>query len=256
MVRILVAASLIAAAVSPALARTFTVKNNCPYTIWPAHFTDLNVAPNVPNHPTGWEQKAGASVSFFVPNNWKAGRLWARTDCDFNISAPPLQCSTGGCNGGLRCDPRTGTGVPPVTVAEWTFQGDGNQDFYDVSLVDGFNIPMKIDISPAQCADPACNVNLNPACPNELKHVVNGQVKGCKSACFANLDGNQANSPNCCSGQYGLPGTCPPSGVQFYDFFKSRCPTSYAYAYDESSETALWTCDSGLNPDYTITFCP
>jgi hypothetical protein len=36
-------------------------------------------------------------------------------------------------------------GVPPATLAEWTLQGDGNRDFYDVSLVDGYNIPMRID---------------------------------------------------------------------------------------------------------------
>lgn len=32
---------------------------------------------------------------------------------------------------GLVCDPQTGTGVPPATLAEWTLQGDGNEDFYD-----------------------------------------------------------------------------------------------------------------------------
>jgi hypothetical protein len=34
------------------------------------------------------------------------------------------------------------------------------------------------------------------------------------------------------------------------------CPNSYAYAYDESSKTALWTCDSKLSADYVVTFCP
>ena len=29
-------------------------------------------------------------------------------------------------------------GVPPVTVAEWTLQGDQNQDFYDGELVSMF----------------------------------------------------------------------------------------------------------------------
>ena len=37
---------------------------------------------------------------------------------------------------------------------------------------------------------------------------------------------------------------------------EDNCPNSYVYAYDESSGTALWTCDSGLAADYTITFCP
>ena len=63
--------------------------------------------------------------------------------------------------------------------------------------------------------------------------------------------------------------------MQFYDYFsmlrnpsphihqlkvlfiaEGNCPNAYAYAFDESSGTALWTCDSGLNADYTLTFCP
>ena len=65
-----------------------------------------------------------------------------------------------------------------------------------------------------------------------------------------------ADSPNCCSGSYSLPAACPPSGVAFYSFYKDNCPNAYAYAYDEGSGTALWTCDSGLRADYTLTFCP
>ena len=37
---------------------------------------------------------------------------------------------------------------------------------------------------------------------------------------------------------------------------ESNCPDAYAYAYDESSGTALWTCPTSSNADYTITFCP
>jgi hypothetical protein len=47
------ALAALAAAVSTAYARKFTVKNNCAETIWPALFTDLNVAQNVPDFPTG-----------------------------------------------------------------------------------------------------------------------------------------------------------------------------------------------------------
>ena len=98
---------------------------------------------------------------------------------------------------------------------------------------------------------------------------------GCKSACEANLDGNQADSPNCCSGSHNTAATCPPSGVAYYSYFskcsagspsdtqllttgpaEGNCPNSYAYAYDESSGTALFTCASSLKADYTITFCP
>lgn len=64
------------------------------------------------------------------------------------------------------------------------------------------------------------------------------------------------------------------TGVEFYSYFsqcltsvsllnmhanghiENKCPNSYVYAYDESSGTALWTCNAALNADYTITFCP
>lgn len=46
------------------------------------------------------------------------------------------------------------------------------------------------------------------------------------------------------------------AGVAYYHYFKDHCRNSYAYAYDESSGTALWTCDSKKKADYTLTFCP
>lgn len=67
---------------------------------------------------------------------------------------------------------------------------------------------------------------------------------------------DSANSPNCCTGDYDTAATCPSSGVEYYSYFKDNCPNSYCYAYDESSGTALWTCDASLEADYTITFCP
>ena len=35
-------------------------------------------------------------------------------------------------------------GQPPATLAEFTLNGWGNQDYYDVSLVDGYNLQMSI----------------------------------------------------------------------------------------------------------------
>ena len=97
-----------------------------------------------------------------------------------------------------------------------------------------------------------------------------------KSSCNANLDGSQANSPNCCTGQYSTPETCPASGVAFYNYFSMQnslavffktgcltvwlaelnCPRAMAYAYDQASSTASWTCPSDKKADYTLTFCP
>ena len=33
----------------------------------------------------------------------------ARRDCDFSTNPGPNSCLDGGCNGGLECDPHTGT---------------------------------------------------------------------------------------------------------------------------------------------------
>ncbi|KAH6904632.1 thaumatin [Coprinopsis sp. MPI-PUGE-AT-0042] len=238
-------------------ARIFTVHNQCPFVIWPAIFTDTNVGSAKPDHPTGWVAVPSSKVAFSVPDDWKSGRIWARTGCtDFSRIAPPEQCLTGGCNGGLLCDAHVGTSVPPATVAEFTLGGTTGVDWYDVSVVDGYNLPMSIT-NDAGCPLADCPGDLNHDCPHALKAVDSrGVTVGCKSACFANLDGNQGNSHNCCSGNYSTPAKCPPSGVQFYSYFKSRCPNSYVYAFDESSNTALFTCPSSKRSDYTITFCP
>ncbi|RXW23227.1 hypothetical protein EST38_g2625 [Candolleomyces aberdarensis] len=208
---------------SGAAARTFTVYNACPFTIWPAIFTDLNVGSAKPNHVTG---------------------------------PGPQSCLTGGCNGGLVCDERTGAGVPPASLAEFTLGSDG-WDWYDVSLVDGYNLPVRISNN-VGCPVAECATDLGPNCPQALKGPfdASGFPVGCKSACFANLDGNPGNSRNCCTGQFSTPATCPASGVAFYDYFKSRCPRSYVYAYDEGSGTALFRCEANKRADYTITFCP
>jgi hypothetical protein len=40
-----------------------------------------------------------------------------------------------------------GTGVPPATLAEFNFNGGGT-DFFDVLLMDGYNLPC---VSPPPC---------------------------------------------------------------------------------------------------------
>jgi hypothetical protein len=120
--------------------RTFTVTNHCPFTIWydrrtqwseesadtpfrPAILTDLQAGTAVPSQPTGWEQASGATVTFAVPYNWAAGRIWGRTECNFTVNPGPTSCATGGCNGGLLCDP--GTGGVRIDNPDRELQADG-----------------------------------------------------------------------------------------------------------------------------------
>ncbi|KAJ8489342.1 hypothetical protein ONZ51_g2976 [Trametes cubensis] len=136
-------------------ARELTIENNCPFTIWPALFTTPGLP--TPSQATGnadlrttsnngsWTQAAFESLSFDVPDTW-GGRIWARRDCNFDVPNPgPNSCLDGGCIGGLVCDPKIGTGVPPATLAEFTLTT--STDNYDVSLVDGYNLPMRIENS-------------------------------------------------------------------------------------------------------------
>lgn len=238
--------ALLAASVGSA--RTITVKNNCKDTIWPAMFTQDPA--QAPKHPTGWAQQPGQVVSFAVPDVWKAARIWGRTHCN----ADGTGCKSGDC-GGLECTPGV-TGKPPASLAEFTLQTSDGPDNYDISLVDGFNLPVSITPSRGDCPAPKCVKDLNPGCPAELKPKDGSD--GCLSQCQVDaLAGHPDNNPNCCSGIHDKPETCPKSGVKYYEYFKNGCRDAYAYAYDEKSESALWTCDGskGLS-DYTVEFCP
>ncbi|KAJ6522760.1 thaumatin [Mycena vulgaris] len=233
--------------------RTITVYNGCPFTVWPALFTS---AGGRPSQATGWVANPFTPVTFSVPSDWN-GRIWGRRNCQFSAGGGggANSCLDGGCNGGLLCDLVTGTGVPPATLAEFNL-GAGGTDFYDVSLVDGYNLPMRIDNN-AGCGIPDCPVDLGPNCPALLIGPFDGSgfPVGCKSACVVDaLNGRAADSPNCCSGSHDTPATCPSSGVTDYNYFKSNCPKAYAYAYDDA--TSLFTCPSSSNAAYTVTFCP
>ncbi|KZV87730.1 thaumatin type pathogenesis-related group 5 protein [Exidia glandulosa HHB12029] len=235
--------SLAALALTATADRTITVRNKCKQTIWPAIFTPPGFP--APKVDTGFKLAPGGHKSFKVPGNWTSGRIWGRTGCDFGKKVPgPLQCETGGCNGGLKCAKQGGTGVPPATLAEWTLKPGNVPDWYDVSLVDGFNLPMRIDATQG-CHAAGCGANLNTHCPAKLqKKNGKGKVVGCLSSCVAT-----GLEKNCCSGSHNTPQTCPKSKVDYYSYFKKGCPNSYVYAY-----AALWTCAKPA--DYTLTFCP
>ncbi|KAH7877662.1 thaumatin family-domain-containing protein [Lentinula edodes] len=144
-----------------------------------------------------------------------------------------------------------------IDVVPQTLSGAQDLDYYDVSVVDGFNVSIAVTVSNTSCSTASCPADLNSDCPADLQVLdSSGAVVGCNSACNANLDGDQADSANCCTGSHDTAATCSPSGITDYDFFKDACPNSYVYAYDESSGTALWTCPDSTSPDYTLTFCP
>ncbi|KAF5810239.1 putative Thaumatin family [Helianthus annuus] len=200
----------------------FTFVNKCDYAVWPGILAN---AGSPPLDTTGFELLEQSSRSLPAPTGW-SGR----------------SCQTGDCGSGqLECN---GAGAaPPTTLAEFTLGTTGGSDFYDVSLVDGYNVAMIVEVSGGSglCATTGCVSDLNRVCPSELR-VDSGL--GCKSACEA------FGSPEyCCSGPYNTPTTCKPS--VYSQMFKAACPRSYSYAYDDPTST--FTC---AGADYTVTFCP
>ncbi|CAI9116980.1 OLC1v1018284C2 [Oldenlandia corymbosa var. corymbosa] len=220
---------------------TFTLINRCNHVVWPG--TLANAGSN-PLDSTGFELQPGESRSFGVPNGW-SGRVWGRTGCAFDPTTNQGSCATGDCGSNqLECNGRGAT--PPATLAEFTI-GSGasssQQDFYDVSLVDGYNLPMMVEANGGSgaCGSTGCSTDLNRMCPNELR---GGAGQSCRSACEA------FNTPEyCCNGDFGSPSTCRPS--VYSEMFKSACPKAYSYAYDDATST--FTCTGA---DYIITFCP
>lgn len=181
------------------------------------------------------------------------GRLWARTGCG---SGP---CETGDCGGGrLHCN--GAGGIPPVSLMEITFDGHAGLDFYDISLVDGFNVPMSMTPIPGTydnrrgskyyCKTASCATNINNICPAKQMKVYGkaGGVVACKSACMAfNTD------RFCCRRNFGTPDKCPP--FMYSKAFKAACPDAYSYAYDDHKST--FTCRGrwGMKTAYKVKFC-
>ncbi|XVF42629.1 hypothetical protein PTKIN_Ptkin01aG0379600 [Pterospermum kingtungense] len=216
----------------------FTVINNCNYTIWPGILSSTG---SLEPSTAGFELTKGSSRSFQASTNW-VGRFWGRTNCNFDDSANG-SCATGDCGTGkVECNGVGGR--PPATLVEFGLNSGGSQDFYDVSLVDGYNLPVIVEGGGelGECATARCVADLNKNCPSELR-IDGGDA--CNGACAA------FNQPQyCCTGDYSSPTTC--KATNYSNYFKSACPNTYTYSYDDVS-LYQFTCTKA---NYNITFCP
>ncbi|WZY77651.1 hypothetical protein YC2023_024035 [Brassica napus] len=238
--------------ISTATAATFEIINQCGYTVWAA------ASPG-----GGRRLNSGQSWTLNVPAGTSMARIWGRTNCNFDSSGRG-RCETGDCTGGLQC---TGWGQPPNTLAEYALNQFNNLDFYDISLVDGFNIPMEfrftlgdepknnsflyidnikigepydfgtaINATSSNCKRILCTADINGQCPNVLR-----APGGCNNPCTV----FKTNEYCCTNGQ----GSCSPTG--YSKFFKDRCPDAYSYPQDDPTST--FTCS---NTNYRVVFCP
>jgi len=265
---LLLSLSVVAATASNGTADVvFTFKNRCSQNLWMGAQGMSNVRPSfqfnglnffAPNNG-GWELPAGSQNSVSVPYDFSAGRFWARTGCSGTVGAD-FHCETGDCGPWVECS--TGNiprgGAPPASLAEFTLNAN-NQDYFDISFVDGFNLPMTIHVvtydssqqNPDQywCNSPECLFNINDVCPPELAVYGSGGVVACFSACMKfNTDEYCCRDP-CC----GQPSTCTPDkwGVDYpHQVYEAHCPQAYSYAYDDNTSTFFCR-----NTNYDIIFC-
>ncbi|GAA5976838.1 hypothetical protein JCM11641_000886 [Rhodosporidiobolus odoratus] len=245
---------LLAAATLGAADRTLTVKNNCPYDIWPA------VAGTFANSgytgPRGWLAKqSDQAVTTPIPENWNF-RVWPRRGCNFDDSGAG-SCLAGNCAAGRDCaDDSMGW----ANLLEVNMNQNG-KDFWDISAVPGFVAPMTVTLSDTTCTSVACAVDLNADCPNDQMRIKDGSdTIACLSACMANIYGigtGKNNSMNCCSGSYLDPSVCKADQVDYYSYFKDGCKNAYAYPRDDQASLpqVVFTCPSASAPSYTVTFC-
>ncbi|GJN67592.1 hypothetical protein PLICBS_001619 [Purpureocillium lilacinum] len=93
------------------------VANKCESTIWPGIATQSGTGPGT----GGFALEPGTNKTLWT------GDCFSKLDCEFS-------------------------GAPPATLAEFNLAGGvtGMQTFYDISLVDGYNLPMGINYIPAK----------------------------------------------------------------------------------------------------------
>ncbi|KAF8050308.1 hypothetical protein N665_1997s0003 [Sinapis alba] len=186
---------------------TFTIVNQCNYTVWPGLLSGAGTAAL---STTGFSLNSSESRVISIPPSW-SGRIWARTLCNQNTTTGKFTCATGDCvSSQIEC---SGAGAKPPATLGLNISGISlirNLDFYDVSLVDGYNVPMMIVPrgGVGKCNATGCTVDLNGVCPTQVKVTVGGVAVACRSACEA-----FGTPENCCSGAFGTPDKCEPSGA-------------------------------------------
>ncbi|CAH8349838.1 unnamed protein product [Eruca vesicaria subsp. sativa] len=121
--------------------RNITIVNKCEFTVWPGIQT---TSADYPFNISGFVLKNGESREINPPSTWK-GRIWGRSRCLTNTTGS-FSCQTGDCNSGeIECLGNAGT--PSLTLAKFNFNnshGMNNNDSYEVSVIQGYNLPMLI----------------------------------------------------------------------------------------------------------------
>ncbi|CAF3140626.1 unnamed protein product [Rotaria sp. Silwood2] len=180
------------------VARTFRINNQCNQNIW------LGIQGQPLIYSGGVEVGARSTKDINVPDKWVSGRIWPRTNCRYVNGK--FTCTTGDCGAPVNGYGTTCNGIggqPPATLAEFTLDGWGGSDFYDLSNVDGNSMSMIIRPIPGQytsvnnpslgkynCGSATCIFDPSK-CPPELQMDDGTGRKVCASICAAIYNAQQ-----------------------------------------------------------------
>jgi hypothetical protein len=151
---------------------------------------------------------------------------------------------------------------------EFTLDSFDGMDFYDVSMVNGYNLPMFINTfggkkpdpissngcitRPASAGPSGCIHDVNATCPAVLqKKDASGNVIACNSAC------NVFHTDQyCCRGAYISAAKCDPINwpVNYAKPFKDAIPFAYAFNTDDRSSTFTCKPIAPTECNYRVTF--
>jgi len=163
--------------------------------------------------------------------------------------------------------------------------GPAAMDVLDMSLVDGYTLPFKLEVTGGHCnraQKPFMSMDCSDLsfqkCPAaEILHGKSmslkavdpktGKQAGCFSPCLKLTDDKWNSTspvapdstvagPYCCAGAWGSPGACnagPILKTNYLESVKKSCPGAYGYAYDDKTSTIACTAVT----QYSLTFyCP
>ncbi|CAI8595492.1 unnamed protein product [Vicia faba] len=125
----------------------FYLVNGCKYRVWPA---SSSTAGNTHLEIGNFSLNTGDEFKVWAPSTW-SGHIWGRTRCINNLSTGGnFSCITGDCGTGKQsCDGMRG--LPLATLAEFRLSNNSGAHFYNISVIEGFNIPIEVTTMGASC---------------------------------------------------------------------------------------------------------
>lgn len=137
----------------------------------------------------------------------------------------------------------------------------GIVDYYEISLVNGYNVPIKVTPKDGtfqkiptfpyyNCEKLECTGDILVSCPDELSVTSNDTKIACKSSCSQYKD-----DKHCCKQNYGTLSACEPKQwtTNSAEIFKSSCPKAITYNYD--NELTNFLCIGNPITGYEVAFC-